>query len=65
MQQIDLNNTNYTNEKLKGNFEVRFIKLDKLIPELISNYEKHIESKNIALEMIPVIEELKFKNIKL
>lgn len=51
-KEIELNNTNYTEGELEGNFEVREIPIDKFEQEIINNYEIYEEAKGIGQEMI-------------
>lgn len=56
------NNTNYTENELKGNFELRYINLDNLEKEIINNMKNHEDSKGISNEMISIIKI--YKSIK-
>lgn len=48
----NLANTNYTEEEKVGNFELRYIPLEKVEEELKDNVEKYGNIKGIATEML-------------
>lgn len=51
-KELEPNNTNYTESELEGNFEVRKIPINDFEQEIINNYNKYEEAKNIGKEMI-------------
>lgn len=51
----NLDNTNYTAEEMKGNFELRYININNLIEEITNNKNKYGDIKGIASEMIEII----------
>lgn len=57
----NLKETNYTESEIKGNYKLRYVKLEDLEEEIIDNANKHSESKSIAYEMMQVISEFKNK----
>ncbi len=57
----DLSKTNYTDNEKKGNFELRYISLDKIEDELIDNVNKYSDKKGIAKEMLEIIKIYKGK----
>ena len=58
----NLNNTNYTKKELEGNFELRYIPLNKLENEFIQNAKKYGDKHGIAKEMMSVFKVYKRKN---
>jgi len=67
-QEIDLLNTNYTEEEKAGHFVIKKIKLANFEEEITANYEKYPDSKSkcIGIEMINamrVYNHIKFKRI--
>ena len=57
----NLSNTNYTEAELKGNFELRYIPLDKLEEEFTNNANTYGDKHGIAKEMLKVIKVYKEK----
>ena len=55
----NLDNTNYTQSELEGNFELRYIPLDKVEEELKSNAVKYGDKYNIASEMLRIFDYYK------
>lgn len=53
----NMDNTNYTDDEIDGNYELRYIKLDKVIDELIDNASIYPESRVISEEMVHTIKE--------
>lgn len=49
---INLNRTKYTEQEKTGNFEIRQIKLNRLIEEVTNNYLIYDSAKGIGTEMI-------------
>ena len=56
---INYDNTNYTEEEKRKNFELRYVPLKNLKQEIINNYKKYKEAKNIATEMLEIMEKIK------
>ena len=54
--QINLEETTYTEEEIEGNYELRYIKFEDIENELISNAANYPVSKNITKEMLTAIE---------
>ena len=50
----NLDNTNYTESEKEGNFELRYIPLDKVEEEFISNANKYGDRHGITKEMLKV-----------
>lgn len=50
----NLDNTEYTESELDGNFELRYIPLDKVEEEFIDNAKKYGDKHGIANEMLKV-----------
>lgn len=59
---INLKNTNYTEEEIVGNFEIKKIKLDNFEKEIISNYEKYPLAKGIGIELLNAMKVYKSLN---
>lgn len=57
----NLDNTNYTESELEGNFELRYIPLDKVENELKNNALKYGDKYSITHEMLRVFDY--YKNI--
>jgi len=55
---VNLDNTNYTDDEKKGNFEIRYINMNNLIDEIKNNYNIFPDAKNIGLEMIDALNAL-------
>ena len=55
----NLENTKYTESEKKGNFELRYIPLDNVENELVSNANKYSDEHGITKEMLKVIKEYK------
>jgi len=55
----NLDNTLYTEHEKDGNFELRYIPLDNIENELLSNVEKYGDKHSIAKETLRVIEYYK------
>lgn len=53
----DLSKTNYTQDEKLGNFELRYIPVDRVIEELSLNRDKNGDIRGIATEMLEVLEE--------
>lgn len=51
----NLNNTNYTESEKEGNFELRYIPLDKIEEALIKNANEHGDKKGIVREMLEML----------
>ena len=58
----NLNETNYTQEEIKGNYELKYIPLDKIEEELNNNIKQYEDPRGIQKEMINVIKEYKIHN---
>ena len=52
----DLSKTNYTEDEKLGNFELRYIPVDRVIEELSLNRDKNGDVRGIASEMLEVLE---------
>ena len=52
----NLDNTNYTKSELEGNFELRYISLDKVEEELKDNVVKYGDNKGLAREMLAIFD---------
>jgi len=50
----NLNNTNYTENEKKGNFELRYIPIDNVENEFVENTNKYGDEHGIAKEMLKV-----------
>ena len=61
-EKINLNNTEYTKSELDGNFELRYIPLNKVEEEFIENSKKYGDKHGIANEMLKVFKI--YKEIK-
>lgn len=57
----NLDNTNYTESELEGNFELRYIPLDKVEDELKDNALKYGDKYSITHEMLRVFDYYKNK----
>lgn len=57
----NINNTNYTEEELIGNFCYKYIDIDNFEKIIVDNYTKYENAKIIGLEMLVVFRE--YKNI--
>lgn len=55
----NLDNTDYTKSELDGNFELRYISLDKVEKEFIENAKKYGDEHGIANEMLKVFKVYK------
>ena len=55
----NLENTNYTKEELKGDFELRYIPLDNVENEFIKNAEMYGDKHGITKEMLKLFEVYK------
>jgi 8-oxo-dGTP pyrophosphatase MutT (NUDIX family) len=55
----NLENTNYTEDELDGNFELRNISLNNFVNELEENTKKYGDSRSIAKEMIELFNTCK------
>lgn len=53
---VNLNETNYTKLEISGNFKLKRIKLDDAIYVITKNYIDYPNAKQIALEMIEVLD---------
>lgn len=51
----NLDNTEYTENEKNGNFELRYIQLEKIEEELKNNVEKFGDEKGIAKEMLELL----------
>lgn len=51
----NLNNTSYTENEKEGNFELRYIHLDKVEEELEKNIEEYQDKKGIGKEMLDLL----------
>ncbi len=56
-KKINLNETNYTEEEIRGKYTLKYVKLNEVIDKLIANSEKYPASKQITYEMVNVISE--------
>jgi 8-oxo-dGTP pyrophosphatase MutT (NUDIX family) len=61
-EKYNLNNTEYTENEKNGNFELRYIPLDKVEEELNKNIKEYGDTKGICREMLDVFEI--YKSIK-
>ena len=57
----NLDNTKYTKSELDGNFQLRYIPLDKVEEEFITNSNKYGDKHGIVKEMLKIFEV--YKNI--
>lgn len=55
--EINLEETNYTEEEINGNYELRYINLDDVEDVLIDNSNKYPKYKGITYEMLEVLFE--------
>jgi len=58
-KEINLNNTKYTKEEKKGNFELRYILINNIEKELIKNSELYGDKHGITKEMLEVFKVYK------
>ena len=54
-KKIKLEETNYTEDEIYGNYELRYIKFANVKDELIKNASRHSECKLITCEMLEVL----------
>lgn len=59
---VNLNNTKYTENEIKGGFQLRYIPLDKVEEELKSNIKQFEDKNGIAKEMIKLFNIYKMPN---
>ena len=52
----DLKNTDYTQEEIIGNYELRYVKKDEIVNTLIENCKLYPESKDITNEMLLMLD---------
>ncbi len=57
----NLDNTNYTQSEKDGNFELRYINLDRVEEELNDNVSKYGDNKGIVREMLAIFKIYKEK----
>lgn len=60
--EVDYNNTNYTKEEKLGNFEIKYVSLERVDELLERNINKHPKNKYIVSEMLKVLNE--YRRIK-
>ena len=58
-QKPNLDNADYTEDELEGNFTLKYIPLENVEKELIDNANKYENSKGIANEMLEIIKVYK------
>ena len=61
-EEMQIENTEYTESEKEGNFELRYIPLEKVEKELIKNRDEYGDIHGVAREMLEVLKVYKNKH---